>query len=472
MDGLFEKLREYGKSGAYPFHMPGHKRQKNGISDPYEIDITEIDGFDNLHHAEGVLLEAQQRAAGLYASEETHFLVNGSTAGILSAVSACAKKTILMARNCHKAAYHGALLGKLDVHYLYPDVQQEFFLNGGICPWQVEQQICRHPEIEAVLITSPTFDGMVSDVGRIADICHKYGKPLIVDEAHGAHFGFSEYFPQNSVGLGADIVIHSLHKTLPSFTQTALLHVNGELVDRERLRFFLQIFQTSSPSYVLMAGIDRCIRYVEEKGKEAFSDFAARLEKFYFEAQELQQIQLVNKSVAGSSSIWDFDRSKLIFSVKNCQIAGNRLQEIMRKEYGLELEMAAGSYALALTSVCDTDDGFSRLLEAVKEIDRRLCVQKSVPPDFPVTDTVTKNEIFCTIDRAYASKKKQVLWKDSEGLVSGEFLYLYPPGIPLLVPGERIGSELLLRMTGYRKKNFRFQGLSDYEGKTIQVLDV
>lgn len=465
MSELLKKLKSYGKSDIYPFHMPGHKRQLVESTNPYEIDITEIDGFDNLHHAEGILLDAQKRAADLYKSEETHFLVNGSTAGILSAISACASGTILMARNCHKAAYHAALVRNLQVRYLYPKMQAEYLLNGGISPEDVERELKEHPEIDTVMITSPTYDGVVSDVKKIAEVAHRYGKPLIVDEAHGAHFGFHEYFPESSVKLGADIVIHSLHKTLPSYTQTALLHVNGSLADREKLRMFLQIYQTSSPSYLLMAGIDECVRFISEEGKEAFAVFAKRLETFYAHKREWKNIRLVDKEIVGDSHIYDFDRSKLIFSVKDCNITGNELQERLRKEDRLELEMAAGSYALALTSLCDIEEGFKRLLFGIQKIDRNL--KKS---DFPVKDTVTKNEILCTINQAVLSDKQTVCLKAGEGRVSGEFLYLYPPGIPLLVPGEIISKDLLERLEDYKKAGFDFQGLEDYTGRTIKVL--
>lgn len=174
-------------------------------------------------------------------------------------------------------------------------------LNGGINPADVERSLEEHPEIEAVVITSPTYDGIVSDVKRIAEIAHAYGKPLIVDEAHGAHFGFSKYFPENSVHLGADIVIHSLHKTLPSYTQTALIHINGKLVDRQKVRMFLQMYQTSSPSYILMAGIDECIRYVEEQGTDAFDKFAERLDRIYKRAKEFRSIHLVDESIVGKT---------------------------------------------------------------------------------------------------------------------------------------------------------------------------
>ena len=477
MGELHNKLENYGNSCIYPFHMPGHKRQKNAVFNPYKVDITEVEGFDNLHHAEGILLEAQDRAAKLYGSEESHFLINGSTGGILSAISACASHTILMARNCHKAAYHAALIRNLNVYYLYPEMQEDFCLNGGIHPEDVRQELIRHPEIEAVMITSPTYDGIVSDVKSIAQIAHTFGKPLIVDEAHGAHFGLSDYFPENSVHLGADLVIHSLHKTLPAYTQTALLHVNGNLVNREKLRQFLQMYQTSSPSYLLMAGIDECIRYVKEQGKEAFAKFADRLECLYKRAGELQRIRLVNRDIVGKNSIRDFDRSKLIFSVKNCKIAGNELQRMLLRQYSLELEMAAGTYALALTSLCDTDEGFERLFAGIKGIDEQIgrfhseCAENQKEDGGSIRDIVTKNEICCSMNQAFGGKKKSVLLTESEGLVSGEFLYLYPPGIPMLVPGERIGQELLYKLENYRGLGFQFQGLEDFAGEQIEVLD-
>ena len=182
------------------------------LKNPYLVDITEIDGFDNLHHAEGILLEAQQRAASLYGARETWYLVNGSTSGILAAVSACTSRggEILMARNCHKAVYHAAYLRGLTTHYLFPEAEKSVGLNGGISPEAVREMLERYPGTEAVLITSPTYDGVVSDVKRIAKIAHAFHVPLIVDEAHGAHFPFSEYFPESALHVGSDVVIHSL----------------------------------------------------------------------------------------------------------------------------------------------------------------------------------------------------------------------------------------------------------------------
>jgi len=258
LEDLYSKLMAYGNSDVYPFHMPGHKRNKK-FDEFYKMDITEIEGFDNLHHPESIILEAEQRAAHLFGAEETFFLVNGSTSGILAAISSISKEgsTVLVARNSHKSVYHGIYLNNLKVTYLIPDVIEEFDINGGIDPEEVRICMEHNKEIAGVIITSPTYDGVVSDIRKIADIVHEYGIPLIVDEAHGAHFPLWDEAPESAISCGADMVIHSLHKTLPSLTQTALLHVNGNIVDRDKIRRFLGIYQSSSPSYVLMASIDR-----------------------------------------------------------------------------------------------------------------------------------------------------------------------------------------------------------------------
>ena len=257
---LIHRLKRYERSDMYPFHMPGHKRLKGGAEyetwfqngmafpNPFEVDITEIDGFDNLHHAEGILKKSMEWAAGLYGADRTWYLINGSTAGLLSAVCGCVPPggRILMGRNCHKAAYHGVYLHQLQTSYVYPQSTGEWGIQGGILPEDVEKSLKEQPDIRAVLIVSPTYDGIVSDVKEIARVVHQAGLPLIVDEAHGAHFRYSEVFPQSALELGADVVIQSVHKTLPSLTQTAVLHMKcnrsdkGFYMDMEAVERYLQ----------------------------------------------------------------------------------------------------------------------------------------------------------------------------------------------------------------------------------------
>ena len=473
---LYDRLLQYQSSEMYPFHMPGHKRRKDDFANPFLIDITEIEGFDNLHHAEGILKDAQDRAAALYHSEETYFLVNGSTCGILAAVSACMTRggKILMARNCHKAAYHAAYLRGLDIEYLYPEKEDIFGINGGIHEDIVEKALEEFQDIQAVMITSPTYDGVVSNVEKIAQIVHRKGIPLIVDEAHGAHFGFHEYFPKSSVEMGADLVIHSLHKTLPSLTQTALLHVNGNRVDRECLRKFLDIYQTSSPSYVFMAGMDSCVCLLEKRGGELFESLRRNLEVFYKQTESLGCIYLANHGLMGKSGIHDFDRSKLVISARNAGFTGNQLANLLRNRYHLELEMAGGSYGLALTSISDTEEGFLRLSEALKEID--ACLENKIEKNtekstLAIEDIVIKNEVWCRIHEALESPGESVLLKKAEGKICREFVYLYPPGIPMLVPGEIISREVLGKIRRLVREGYSVQGMADYSAEHIQVMN-
>ena len=372
---LDEKLLAYSQTDAYPFHMPGHKRNKTllGIELPYDLDITEIDGFDDLHHADGILKEEQERAARVFGAEESHFLVNGSTAGILSAVMGCTHRgdKILVARHCHKSIYHAIYMNGLVPRYVYPEFDISMHMNGEISKEDVAKALAAEPDIKAVVIVSPNYDGVVSDVKGIAEVAHSYRIPLIVDEAHGAHFHFSNYFPTSAAELGADIVIHSLHKTLPSMTQTSLIHLCSDRVSRELLVRFLGIYQTSSPSYVLMASMDACLDQLKEDGDRMFSEYIRNLERTRERLGKCRYIRLENTVPDPAMGIYDVDRSKLIFSTVHSTLNGKQLTEILRSEFHLEMEMEAESYTLALTSVGDREEGFERLCSAIEEIDRQ-----------------------------------------------------------------------------------------------------
>ena len=528
---LLEKLEEYSQSDYYPLHMPGHKRNISHFGDPFRLDITEIEGFDNLHHAEGVLLEAQKRAAALYGAEESFYLINGSTCGILAAISACTKRggRILMGRNCHKAAYHGVFLNGLKVSYLYPETDFVRGINGAVTPETVRDSLQettqevsleafqetlkttleeQHPE--AVFLTSPTYDGVVSDIRSIAEIVHQVGSILIVDEAHGAHFAMSPYFPESALSCGADLVINSLHKTMPSLTQTALLHVQGKRVDRERLKMYLGIYQSSSPSYVLMAGMDACVDMMQEQGPQLFDDFTCRLEKMRCRLKSMKFLHLVDGKEEGLHA-FDYDRSKVIISTENCSLSGPELSHILREQYHLEMEMEAERYVTAIMTVGDKPEGFERLEKALLEINEHLGTSsegygqgknagdgetegseiisfgkisfakigsgkissgkissgKGKPEK---SAALIRNEAVLTIEEAIQSPKKKVKIEEAAGYVSAEYVYLYPPGIPLIVPVERISQELLGQLSYWKSIGLGLQGLADFTGTHISVV--
>ena len=456
MEYLYEKLEAYGKSDYYGFHMPGHKRNSDvtRANLPYGIDITEIEGFDNLHHAEEIIREAEVRAASMYHAEETHYLINGSTAGILSAVMGCTKKggKILMARNCHKSVYHAVFLNELRPVYIYPEFDETMELNMAVSPEKIERLLEEHKEVQAVGLTSPTYDGVLSDIERISEIVHQKKIPLIVDEAHGAHFGFHKKFPKNANEKGADIVIHSVHKTLPAMTQTALIHLNGNRVNRESIGNYLHMLQSSSPSYVLMASIDYCMDILEKSGESLFDEYVEEIEQLRQELEELKHLHIIRTE--------NFDISKFIISVKDTNMTSGELSRILLEKYHLQMEMTAGTYVLAMTTVGDTKEGLQRLKKALFEIDEELKSEKKVGEDLELPHLPLIYKSAEVLKKAQKSNLSYVKWEEAEGKVAGEYAYVYPPGIPFLVPGEKITKEAVRCLKRYEELQFTIEGIA------------
>ena len=501
--GLLERLTEYAGSDAYPFHMPGHKRREipdgipGGFPDPYGIDITEIDGFDNLHHAEGILKDAMDEAAAIYGTDRSWYLVNGSTCGILSAVFATTENggKILTARNCHKAVYHAICLNRLEAEYLYPEEITEFGINGGIRAEDVRKALEKDAmrcagnsgdvrgkitKIQAVLITSPTYEGVVSDIRAIADAAHEYGIPLIVDEAHGAHLEYADQchsFPKSALEYGADIVIQSLHKTLPCFTQTAILHVKGKLVDQDRISRYLSMFQTSSPSYLFMAGMERCIRYMDGDGRNEMIRYEKRLERFMERMEGLQVLEVLDREICGKyRTVAGWDPSKIVVSTMRAEdFHGEELAETLRRKYHLEMEMTAPEYVIAMTSLMDTEEGFERLGTALLEIDgvlRRRMESGRKEKAASETPEGLESKLSHPVRRmliceAMDADTERTAFQDTVGKVSAEFVYLYPPGIPIIAPGEVFTDAIVEKIMAYKAAGLLVQGPADPDADVI-----
>lgn len=471
MEHLYEKLAKYAGERTYPYHMPGHKRRglEGFPEDVYKMDITEIEGFDNLHQPEGILKELQESAARLYGAEESYYLVGGSTCGVLAAVSSAvpAGGHILMSRNCHKSAYHAAYLRNLTISYMNPPYIEEYDIADAVTPQQVETALERLGDIDAVLIVSPTYEGRIADVEAIADLLHKKGIPLIVDEAHGAHLGLAEGFAPNSCQAGADLVVHSVHKTLPALTQTALLHVRGTRIDRELLRRFLHIYQSSSPSYLLMASIDRALYYVEMGGAEAFARFRKLYEDMVSSLSRCRHFKILS----GSPKIQDV--GKLLIAVGDSGFTGRQLYDILLQEYHLQMEMAAESFVLAMFTVSDGDEAYGRMTEALLEIDSKLpdsngqemtdsrLSGESILEEFGHRLVAEKDSI--PLAKAWDMESETVPLESSVGRRAAEFVNLYPPGVPLLVPGEYMTEELCRRIQEAVAQGLSVQGITVHE---------
>jgi arginine/lysine/ornithine decarboxylase len=451
---LLEKLEELAESDIYPFHMPGHKRAMS-FPNPYSVDITEIADFDNLHHAEGVIKKSQERAAGLYGSDKAYYLVNGSTCGILAAISAAALRgsSILIARNCHKAVYHALYLRQLKANYIYPK-DTKSGIQGQIDPAQIESCLEENPLIKAIVITSPTYDGVVSDVEKIAEAAHRHNAVLIVDEAHGAHFGFHPVFPENATRLGADAVIMSVHKTLPSFTQTALLHLCSDRISTKEVEKFLNIYESSSPSYILMAGIEQSLAMIEEDGERLFKNYVENLKYFREKTEKLKHLRLLGRD---DNEFFDFDIGKILIETGG-SMSGHKLTQILRENYHLELEMAGVNYATAMTSIMDTREGFDRLAYALCEIDGKIIETgfNFTPRDI-YRPGIKKMEIFEAEEQDHAS----ILLNESEGRVCAAYVSLYPPGIPIIVPGEVIEAENIYNIQKCKDLGYEVNGADE-----------
>lgn len=422
--------------------MPGHKMidvVNDGLL-PYEIDLTEIDGFDNLHNACGCLKGIEKKAEKLYDVNHAFLLVNGATGGILSSIRAMTNlgDKIVVARNCHKSVYNAIELCGLNPEYILPEYDEKYGIFTFVSPHKIELLLAENPDTKLVITTSPTYEGIVSDIKTIADICHRYGAMLFVDEAHGAHFPFSKKFPSEVVKCGADVAVVSLHKTLPSLTQTALLLTDNSEIN-EKLQENLSVFESSSPSYILMSSIENCLDFVSDN-KTDFETYTNRLTNFYNGTKSLNNLSIIYNDKSFLENCFDYDFGKIVISTADTNISGTELAKILRDKYKLETEMSYTNYVIAMTSVCDTDEGFGRLKNALFEIDSSLTERKkyNIHNNF---SEIPKRSFNSYLKNNFKSEK--IRFKNSKGRVSLEYVWAYPPGIPLIVPGEIITDKLI-----------------------------
>ncbi len=398
---------------SYPFHMPGHKRKKEFGIIGSEIDITEIDGFDNLHSPSGVLLDIENRLTAHYKADKSFMLVNGSTVGILAAIFAICDEgdKIIIARNCHKSVYNACMLRRLRVIYIEPEFDEENGFYKAFKQATINRAVEKHPDAKALVITSPTYEGYISEISSPL--------PLIIDAAHGAHLGLGD-FPKYPKG---DIVVSSLHKTLPALTQTAVINVyNKDYISAVKL--YLDIFETSSPSYVLMNSVEKCLDYIENS-KAEFDSFCTLLKEFHSNAK-YNILNILNTD----------DKSRIIVSTSKANISGSELANTLRDSFNIEVEAASKSYITLISTVADDELAFKELYNALLITDSKLKEDGSEAFSMPP----------CPVDEQIISIDKnsdETKTKNAIGMVANEFVFAYPPDIPLIVAGEVISGEIM-----------------------------
>jgi len=419
---MFNEIFAHNQMDIYPFHMPGHKKNKFFFpQNLIDFDITEIPGMDVLSSPSGIIKSFLERVSDFYGSKESFFLVNGSSSGIVAAIcTICNKEThMIIPRNAHVSVFNGLILSGANPAYIMPEITPDG-LFGGIDPKLFDDI----PNNAVVLIVSPTYEGFVSDIKLIAKKVHSKEGILIVDEAHGAHFAFNKYFPLTAIECGADIVINSLHKTLPAMGQTALLHVNSTKIDVNRLRFFINAVQTSSPSYILMSQCDFMLKKLWDL-PEIFEDYISELKSFDD-----------NRKRVGESAIFDVDSSKILFTLTSNE--AENISNIMANEYKIQMEMASGQHILAMTSPADTKEGFKRLKNAIDS----LGLSANYCSEIASNEKLFLPEVVMPLCEVIKMDSELVSLNESAGRISWEIISRYPPGVALVAPGERIPKNL------------------------------
>jgi len=465
---IVDKLKKHSEENQTAFHMPGHKGKKRFLPfDLFSFDITEIDGFDNLHNPSGIIDESRKLCAELFGADESFYLVNGSTSGIMAAIRAVTKEgdKILVGRNCHKSVYNGIVLSGAKPVYITPE--KTFFDTFGVVSEKdINTALSNNPDIKAAVFTSPCYEGFCMDIKAAADILHKKNIPLITDEAHGAHFKFSDAFPKTALSSGADIAVQSLHKTLPALTQCSVMHIKNGIVDKRKIEETVSMFTSTSPSYIFMAAMDNCQSLLYEKSAGLFEKYTYNLKKFYENTKKLKKIKILSKpDVFNKISAFDMDFGKIVCLIHNKNI--NFVEKILKKYYNINVEMKGINHILFMTSICDDEEDFMLLQKALFDIDEMLVTAFS--EDGGTLADLPAPVCRLTPKEAFDAKRKKVNFKNSEGFVCAEFVIPYPPGIPLLVPGELITYRIIECAEIFKNSGIEIIGCED---KTLFNINV
>ena len=456
---LLDFLPEHAALDPVSFHMPGHKGsqlyKKLGYGEILDklmdCDITEIPGADNLFQTEDVILEIMEKYKKLYGSKKSYLLVNGSSVGLIAGILSCTKRgdKVIMARNSHKSIFNAMRLGGLDPVYLFPEILEGHGILGGISPEEVKKLMDENPDAGCVVLPSPNYYGICSDIRAIAEACHERNKVLIVDQAHGAHLRFiGEGYPMSAEEGGADIVINSTHKTLASWTQTAVMNVMSDRVDLNVIEDNLQILESSSPSYPLMLSLDinADILLDEVKSEKIFGEWKEAVDMFYTAAKKIPGLKIIEDPM--------LDRTKFNMDMGDLGLTGNEL-EVLLNERGIFVELVTGNIIMGMTGIGTTKEHVERLVTALRDIasERRTedCTGAKEQPGI----------LTFKPERAPVPEEKEsVLIDDCAGRVCAGSIIPYPPGIPLLCPGEVITKELIDYVKKLRSMGEKVIGVS------------
>ncbi|MDI3480627.1 MAG: arginine decarboxylase [Tepidanaerobacteraceae bacterium] len=474
---LFAALKKYVDDKTISFHVPGHKGGR-GIPEFCDfvgknilaIDVTAgILDLDTICNPLGVIRKAEELAAWAFGADHAHFLVNGTTSGIQAMILAVAGPgdEIILPRNAHRSAVGGLILSGVRPVYIKPVIDDFMGIAMGITPESVRKALVEHPNAKAVFVINPTYYGVASDLREIVEIAHSFGKPVIVDEAHGAHFGFHPDLPLSAMEAGADMSAASVHKLIGSMTQSSILLVKSQLVDDRKVKAAMNLTQTTSPSYPLMASLDVARKQMALHGREMLDRTMALCERARREMNTVSGVYVMGQEVEGSEGCFRYDPTKLAINVRELGLSGFEVEKILKYKYHIQVELSDLYNVLAVGAIGDNEDSINALVTAVKDIAARYN-RKNV---IKITTDLPENQQLVVSPRfAFYSEKRDVRLEDAEGEISAEMLMAYPPGIPIICPGERITREVIEYARALKSEGCHLQGTEDPEAEIIKVL--
>ena len=478
---LFSTLKDvYAKRDIVPFHVPGHKRG-HGVDkefldfmgvNPFSIDVTIFKMVDGLHQPKSCIKAAQDLAADAYGVKKSFFAVNGTSGAIQAMIMSVVKsgEKILVPRNVHKSVSAGIVLSGAEAIYMNPEIDEELGIAHGVKPQTVENMLKQNPDVKAVLIINPTYYGVATDIKKIADIVHSYDIPLIVDEAHGPHLHFHEDLPLSAVDAGADICCQSTHKILSAMTQMSLLHVNSDRVDVNRVQQILSLLHTTSPSYPLMASLDCARRQMATEGRELLDKTIKLAHKTRAEINRIPGMWSFGEEVIGREGIHAFDPTKLTITAKELGLKGFELETLLVDDYNIQVELSDFYNVLALITIGDDEESVGKLIAALKDISARF-LEEGREIEGELLRMPAIPEKILNPREAFYSDKNTVNFDESEGKICGELIMAYPPGIPIITPGERITRETIDYIHSLKEAKLHIQGMDDPTLETIKVIE-
>ena len=469
--GVTQFLLSHAAKDPVSFHMPGHKGsaiyRDHGYSEfldhIMDCDITEIPGADNLYQAEDIIADTMAKYRQLYNVRESYLLINGSSAGLIAAILTCVPRggKLIMARNCHKSIFNGLLMAGAEPVYIHPEMIDEYGISGEISLSAVKAAIAANPDASAIILPSPNYYGICSDIRGIAEAAHQAGMYLIVDQAHGAHLNFFDAYVHDASAakaadhLGADIVIQSTHKTLASYTQSAIVNLCTDRVDKYLFEDKLQLIESTSPSYLLMASLDINADLLTDYGRQLIQEWEDNLQWFYEASTAVPGLRVMAHPM--------LDHTKINLDMSAYGVDGLELEELLNAR-AIFPELVTGNIVMCMTGIGNKRSDYERLLEALKEINPS-CVVCSGRECHSISSnqalTMKKLE-----QRSIPTFKESVPMEEATGRICASSIIPYPPGIPIICPGEVIDEEILVYCADLRARGEKVMGIDD-QGRVL-----